>query len=144
MRSDVERALGGVPLFRQLDRATMLDLAHNADLRDFAAGEMIVNEGDPAESFFVIVSGEVEVVKAQNSPSYTLVALGAGDSFGELSIFDGKARSASVSAVANTTCLVIPRWEILHAVENSADVARKLLAYLSARLRETSDALAAV
>lgn len=144
MRSDVERALGSVPLFRQLDRATMLDLAHNADLRDFAAGEMIVTEGDPAESFFVIVSGEVEIVKEQNSPALSLVTLAAGDSFGELSIFDGKPRSASVRANSNTTCLVIPRWEILHAVENSADVARKLLAYLSARLRDTTDALAAI
>jgi CRP-like cAMP-binding protein len=144
MRSDVERALGSVPLFRQLDRATMLDLAHNADLRDFAAGEMIVTEGDPADSFFVVVAGEVEVVKEQNLPGHKLVRLGAGDSFGELSIFDGKARSASVRATADTTCLVIPRWEILHAVENSADVARKLLAYLSSRLRDTTDALAAV
>ena len=144
MRSDVERALGSVPLFRQLDRATMLDLAHNADLRDYAPEEMIVSEGDPADTFFVIVAGEVEVVKEQHEPKHTLIRLGAGDSFGELSIFDGKPRSASVRSTANTTCLVIPRWEILHAVENSADVARKLLAYLSSRLRDTTDALAAV
>ena len=144
MRSDVERALGSVPLFRQLDRATMLDLAHNADLRDYASGETIVREGDPAESFFVVVSGSVDVVKESSSASRMLISLTAGDGFGELSIFDGKARSANVLATTDTTCLVIPRWEILHAVENSADVARKLLAYLSTRLRDTTDALAAV
>lgn len=144
MRSDVERALGSVQLFRQLDRATMLDLAHNADLRDYASGERIVDEGDPAESFFVIVAGSVEVVKEKEGARRVLTPLTAGDGFGELSIFDGKARSASVIATSDSTCLVIPRWEILHAIENSSDVARKLLAYLSTRLRDTTDALAAV
>lgn len=141
MRSDVERALGSVPLFRQLDRATMLDLAHNADLREYAAGDTIVAEGDAADSFYVIVSGAVDVRKERGNGGRALTTLGAGDSFGELSIFDGRPRSATVRAAEPASCLVIPRWEILHTVEESADVAKKMLAYLSSRLRNTTDAL---
>ena len=62
MQSDVERTLTRVPLFRQLGRAYMLDIAHNADLRDFEPDEAIVTEGEPSEAFYVIVRGTVEVL----------------------------------------------------------------------------------
>src|SRR5215831_2311745 len=121
MQSDLERTLTKVPLFRQLGRAYVIDLAHNADMRDFAEGETIVWEGDEPESFFVIVQGAVDVVKERDegSQSRTVASLKDGDYFGELSIFDGKPRSATVRATAPTTCLVVPRWEILQTVEGS-------------------------
>jgi CRP-like cAMP-binding protein len=141
MQSEVERTLQKVPLFRQLGRAYMLDISHNADLRDFTAGETIVSEGDQPESFYVVVRGEVSVLKDRDGSTRVLATLKDGDHFGELSIFDGLPRSASVQAAVETTCLVIPRWEILQTVEASPEVAKRMLAYLSSRLRATSDAL---
>ena len=141
MQSDLERTLTKVPLFRQLGRSYMLDIAHNADLREFEAGESIVSEGDAAENFYVIVQGEVDVIKDREGGSRLLATLKDGEHFGELSIFDGLARSATVRASRATTCLVIPRWEILQTVEASPEVSKRMLAYLSARLRATSDAL---
>ncbi|HLZ72364.1 MAG TPA: cyclic nucleotide-binding domain-containing protein [Dehalococcoidia bacterium] len=142
MQSDVERTLTRVPLFRQLGRAYMLDIAHNADLRDFDAGETIVAEGDPSESFYVIVRGSVEVLKEREKGAARVVTtLEDGQYFGELSIFDNQPRSATVRATKATTCLVIPRWEILQTVEASPEVSKRMLAYLSSRLRATTDAL---
>lgn len=141
MQSEVERTLTRVPLFRQLGRAYVIDLAHNADLRDYAPGEEIVTEGDDSEHFFVIVHGAVEILKEREGGSRVLTTLRDGDYFGELSIFDGQPRSATVRATENSTCLVIPRWEILQTVEASPEVSKRMLAYLSARLRATSDAL---
>jgi CRP-like cAMP-binding protein len=141
MQSDVERTLTKVPLFRQLGRAYLLDIAHNADLRDFAPGETIVAEGDEPDAFYVIVEGEVAVLKERGEGSRVLTTLSDGAHFGELSIFDGLPRSATVRAAKPTTCLVIPRWEILQTVEASPEVAKRMLAYLSSRLRATSDAL---
>lgn len=141
MPSDVESVLTKVPLFRQLGRAYMLDIAHNADLRDYAEGETIVSEGDNPDAFYVIVSGRVDVVKEREGGARVLATLQEGEHFGELSIFDGQARSATVRATEDTTCLVIPRWEILQTVEASPEVSKRMLAYLSSRLRATSDAL---
>ena len=145
MQSELERTLTRVPLFRQLGRAYVIDLAHNADMRDFDEGETIVREGDDPESFYVIVQGAVEVVKERQedggSQSRVVATLKDGDYFGELSIFDGLARSATVRTTAPTTCLVVPRWEILQTVEGSPEVARRMLEYLSSRLRATTDAL---
>jgi CRP-like cAMP-binding protein len=142
MQSDVERALTRVPLFRQLGRAYMLDIAHNADLRDYEPGETIVAEGDEPEAFYVIVHGAVDVLKeSEKGSSRVLTTLEDGQYFGELSIFDNQRRSATVRATKPTTCLVIPRWEILQTVEASPEVSKRMLAYLSSRLRATTDAL---
>ncbi len=142
MQSDVERTLIRVPLFRQLGRAYMLDIAHNADLRDYEAGETIVAEGDAAENFYVVVRGSVEVLKEREKGAARVVTtLEEGQYFGELSIFDNQPRSATVRATQPTTCLVIPRWEILQTVEASPEVSKRMLAYLSGRLRATTDAL---
>jgi CRP-like cAMP-binding protein len=142
MQSDVERTLTKVPLFRQLGRAYMLDIAHNADMRDFDAGEAIVQEGETPDNFYVIVKGVVDVRKErEEGAARVLATLRDGDYFGELSIFDNLPRSATVRATAPTTCLVIPRWEILQTVEASPEVSKRMLEYLSGRLRATTDAL---
>ncbi|MHB8577185.1 MAG: cyclic nucleotide-binding domain-containing protein [Dehalococcoidia bacterium] len=141
MQTEVERTLTKVPLFRQLGRAYVLDLAHNADLRDFSVEEVIVKEGDEAAHFYVIVRGAVDVYKERDGSERVVATLREGEYFGELSIFDGLARSATVRAIEQTTCLVIPRWEILQTVEASPEVSKRLLAYLSSRLRATTDAL---
>ncbi len=142
MQSEVESTLTRVPLFKQLGRAYVLDIAHNADLRDYATGEKIVTQGDQPEHFFVIINGEVNVFKEKDGAAGPVVAtLKNGNYFGELSIFDGEPRSASAQATMDTTCLVIPRWEILQTVEASPEVAKRMLSYLSSRLRATTDAL---
>jgi CRP-like cAMP-binding protein len=141
MRSDIERTLTEVPLFRRLGRAYLLDIAQHAKLQTFAPGEAIVREGDQSDEFFVIVEGAADVVKEREGSSKALVSLRDGECFGELSLFDGKPRSATVRATAHTTCLVIPRQEILETVEASPEVALRLLEYLSTRLSETTDAI---
>jgi len=82
------------------------------------------------------------VLKEREGGSPLVVAtLNDGEHFGELSIFDNQPRSATVRAKTAATCLVIPRWEILQTVEASPEVSKRMLAYLSSRLRATTDAL---
>src|SRR5437763_7578748 len=74
MQSEVESTLTKVPLFKQLGRAYVLDIAHNADLRDYAPGEKIVTQGDEPEHFFVIINGEVNVFKEKDGAAGPVVA----------------------------------------------------------------------
>jgi CRP-like cAMP-binding protein len=73
-------------------------------------GHVIIREGRVGAAFFIIVSGDVEVVKNINSPDPIIVAtLGPGEFFGEISTLKHLPRSASVRAVQDTECLVIWR-----------------------------------
>ena len=68
------------------------------------AGEMVVEEGDTSTQMFVVIAGELEVIKKGESGGDVRVAvLGPGDWFGEMSIIDVQPRSASVRAVARSS-----------------------------------------
>ncbi|GAC1352164.1 MAG: hypothetical protein NVSMB1_12310 [Polyangiales bacterium] len=74
----------------------------------FGTGDHIFREGEPAREMFVVLAGEVEVLKRAKRGSEARVAmLGAGDWFGEMSILDVQPRSATVVAVSPTRLLKI-------------------------------------
>jgi glutaminase len=97
----------------------------------FAKGEHVFHAGDPADSFFFIVGGEVEVYVATDSRrEVRLATLGAGSAFGELSMLDQRRRTADVRATADTECL-----EVHYDVLDEA-VKTRLLLNLAAQLAQ--------
>lgn len=65
----------------------------------FRPGDLIIEQGDPSMNFYIIESGEVEVVRGnQNGGTNTIAILGAGDFFGEMALISDRPRSASVKA----------------------------------------------
>jgi glutaminase len=95
----------------------------------FAAGKKICKQGDPANSFFFVLEGEVEaVVSTDTQHSLRLSILGAGTCFGEIAMLTDRTRSADIVAVRDTRCLEIP-YDALHGT-----VQAKLVANLAAHL----------
>ncbi|HSN83407.1 MAG TPA: cyclic nucleotide-binding domain-containing protein [Polyangiales bacterium] len=95
--------LADIGLFGGLSRGTLETLAASLPTTRVEAGEMVVEEGDLSTQMFVVVAGELEVIKKGESGGDVRVAvLGPGDWFGEMSIIDVQPRSASVRAVAPT------------------------------------------
>ena len=91
--------LSTVPLFRELERSAVGGFAELTREQRFAKGAMIVTEGDPGDALFVVRSGEVKVVLiADDGREVILNVLTVGDHFGELSLIDGRPRSAHVVA----------------------------------------------
>jgi len=90
-----------IGLFGGLDDATLEVLASELPMHDVKVGDRVVEEGDPAKEMFVVVGGELEVLKRSPSGSEVRVAmLGPGDWFGEMAIVDVQPRSATVRALA--------------------------------------------
>jgi CRP-like cAMP-binding protein len=90
-----------IGLFGGLDEATLEVLARELPVEQIAVGTRVVGEGDPAREMFVVVSGELEVVKRSPGGSDVRVAmLGPGDWFGEMAIVDVQPRSATVRSLA--------------------------------------------
>ncbi|TMC28589.1 MAG: cyclic nucleotide-binding domain-containing protein [Chloroflexi bacterium] len=88
----------------------------------FSAGEMIVREGDIASRFYVITSGEVEVVQQTDGVERPLRRLGPGRHFGELALLHNSKRTASVRAVMDTTVLAIARQDFASLVGNMPEL----------------------
>lgn len=102
----------GDPLFQPLSLAIIEQLA--AQLRPTAvgAGEMIVQEGERGDRYYVIDRGQVEV----SQDGVVIRECGPGDSFGEIALLRGVPRTASVRALDDVTALVLEREDFLEAV----------------------------
>lgn len=106
--------LRDVGLFGGLDDETLSTLARELPTSHVETGDVVVKEGDPAQEMFVIIGGELEVIKSsKDGENEVRVALfGPGDWFGEMAIVDVQPRSASVRAVAPTMLLKIGAQEV--------------------------------
>jgi len=96
-------------VFRGLPRAEADALMSRLRTMQVGAGEVIVRQGAPADKFFIVVQGEVEVVREEQGQSRRLATLGSGQFFGEIAILRDTPRTATVKAVGPTTLLAMER-----------------------------------
>ncbi len=73
--------------------------------KNYEPGEVIIAEYEPGDSFYLIQSGRVQLVKCVNGTKKNLDILKAGEFFGEMAILDNSPRSATCMAVGNVKCL---------------------------------------
>jgi CRP/FNR family cyclic AMP-dependent transcriptional regulator len=78
------------------------------DRRVYQAGQVVFEEGDSANSAYIIRSGAVDIVKRTPAETIVLVTLKANQAFGELALIDGSPRSATAIATEMTELMVIP------------------------------------
>jgi CRP-like cAMP-binding protein len=121
-----------VPLFADLDRKELQDLAGWFKERTFSEGEEVVSEGRGGIGFFVIEEGQAGVSVHGDERA----SLGPGDYFGEVALIDEGARSATITAKSNLRTYGLTSWEFRPLVESNASVAWKLLQTMAKRLRQ--------
>ena len=132
-----EDMLGKVPIFSGLDRRHLKGLAKLMVPRKFDSGDVIIKEGDSAAGFFVVTSGKVEIVRGADSDKpETLNTLGPGDFFGEMALFEGFPRNATVRCLESSECLAMTRWDFRAELMGHAEVAVSVLETVVRRLRE--------
>jgi arsenate reductase len=120
-----------VPLFAGLTDRGVSTVARVATEQRFAEGEVIVQQGDPGETFVILVSGRADVTKDGKS----IRSLGRADFLGEIALLDGGTRTATVTATAPVDALVIRRDQFLRLIEESPAVRLGILDELTRRLR---------
>ncbi len=140
-------ALRRSPLFDQLSPAELEALAALSRLRRFAGGQAIVGEGELGDSLYVLVSGEVEVLRRDGEQDKTLARLEPPEFFGEMALIDREQRSATVRAVSEVTALQLTAQNFTAFRRQSRDgftfVVINIARTLSSRLRETNARLVA-
>jgi CRP/FNR family cyclic AMP-dependent transcriptional regulator len=130
-----EEMLKNVPIFSELGRKDLERVSRLMVPRPVKAGEVIIKEGDQAAGFFIINTGKVEVVHDADGQAEKLAELGPGDFFGEMALFEGFPRNATVRATEDTECLAMTRWDFTAEMKNHPEIAVGMIPVLVRRLR---------
>jgi CRP/FNR family transcriptional regulator, cyclic AMP receptor protein len=136
---DTAALLRGVPLFNELTEHDLERIARVAVPRTYPAGTIILREGDPGDTCYVLRSGLARVTRQHaDGRSITLTNLGPGEIFGELAMFGGEVRSATVEAVDEVRAVALLAADLKRLLSEHPEIAVKLLGALSGRLREAN------
>lgn len=139
----VRVALVRAPLFASLPPVAIDDMTQRISVRRVAAQGTVVSQDEPGDAMFVIMSGRVKVVIfGENGREVTLSILRPGDAFGEMSLFDGKVRSANCIAMEPTALLVLSREDLLRHMAAHPRTALNLLGEMADRLRRADESIA--
>lgn len=141
-RPDAAERLRQVPLFAQVGRDDLAELAERLSSATFPRGTVLFRRGDPGHALFLLESGAVKVSNLSSDGREVVMALlGAGEVLGELALFDSGVRTADATAIEDTSALVVSDDALRPFLEEHPGVAVQLLEVLAGRLRETTEAL---
>jgi CRP/FNR family transcriptional regulator, cyclic AMP receptor protein len=128
--------LASVPMFSGLQRDELLKFAELTRERTYPKGSVILFQGDPGDSLYVLRQGRAKVVLiGEDGREVILGVLEPGAHFGELALIDDQPRSAHVIAMEDAQLLILRREDFRRRVEANPSVAWALLIELSRRLR---------
>lgn len=133
--------LRDIPLFRDLDAAKCKLVAMSSDRLHYSVGDMVFAQGDPSDSVYFMLSGRIKVTRRRNDVAIDLAELSGGAVLGETGVICGRSRSATITAIEDSTMLRTDAHvfkELLHQVPQ---VAVALARELANRVDATSDRL---
>lgn len=138
-------------LFQDLEDGEIRQVLSRTKPRDFPAGADIIREGEPGDSMYIMVSGEVEITKRltleldEDTPKErVMIRLRAEDGvyFGEMSLLENDTRSATVTALSDCRLLELHQQDFQELTQHSCAMGVKLLLrlaqLLSRHLRKTN------
>jgi len=123
--------LKAVPLFQGMTDQALEPVAALANEVPIADGATVTREGDPGDSFYVIVDGRLRISRHGE----TIRDLGPGEFLGEISLVDGRPRTATAVAVGPVNAIVIERPAFLELMDRFGAVRLGILMALSDRIR---------
>jgi CRP-like cAMP-binding protein len=129
---DLKARLAATDLFEGLNKRALGQLVKGGREIKHPDGHEVITEGAGAVGFHLITGGTARVTTG----GLVRRTLGIGDYFGEISVIDGRPRSASVEAIENLTTLAIAPAIVNGLIEDNPAFARRLLVLLCSRLRE--------
>jgi uncharacterized membrane protein len=132
--------LQGVELFRALDDDDRRALAASMGKLPVAKGHQLFTQGDAGDSLYVVQSGCVELyVQDHAGQEIVLNHVQAGEMFGQLSLLDGRPRTASARVTEEGELLMLDRADLVALVRRIPDLALDLLAQMSRETRRADE-----
>jgi CRP-like cAMP-binding protein len=133
-----------IPLFSDLGEDDFAAVLADLRLRRFLPGAVILREGEPGDSFFLLARGKVRITKQVGGERLALARLGDGAVFGEMALVSSAPRSATVEALTQVDALELTREDLGRHAGKLVGVARALLRFTRARMLSNAMALSPV
>lgn len=145
MQSDMHKFLSSILIFRDFTSEELSEIQSIVKEQSFDSNVDIVKEGEISDDFFIVLSGQVEVIKVEETESgekqFKLITLSTGDVFGEIAFVDHLPRSSTVRTLEPTTVLRITK-ENLAKLQHAQDIKQKLISNIAKtcikRLRDSN------
>ena len=135
-------ALRSVPLFASLDDDAARELRSLLSDKRVPQNTRLFRQGDKGDAMYLIESGRVRIsIRDDDDAEVILAELAQGDFFGEMSIIDGRQRSADAKVIDDARLAILSRDAFLSFVRSNPDVALEMLSALTDRLRRTDELL---
>jgi signal transduction histidine kinase len=126
-----------VPLFEELTDEDFAWIADCGDPVELAVGDVLAREGEPGDAMFVIVTGELEVVKRSRTADVPIGVVGPGEIVGEMAMLETQPRMASVRAIAATRVVRIRGDVVLQLIRTRPSATLSMLRTVMGRLRSS-------
>lgn len=141
----VADALRTAALYRGLSEEDRLRLAQVALVKTWEKGDVIFDEGDPADFLLTVLAGRVKVVKLLPSGKEVILEIfGAGDPLGTVVSYEGRPYPASAVALERTSCLLVQRGPFFALLADHPSLVRGLLVAFTRRIVELTQRIAEV
>jgi len=129
-----------IPLFSSLKDDELEAINRVSIIRKFPKDQLILLEDEEGNTLFIIIKGKVKVTTfSEHGKEVIFSILCDGDFFGDMSLLDGKPRSASVVAIEESEIRLIRRSDFISSMEKHPGIALKLLEELTSRLRKADE-----
>ncbi len=115
----------------------LVQLAERATDRQFVRGDFVCRDGEYSNSLYLIIAGEVDIIKDLRDGELILARLGAGQPFGEMGLIDDSPRSASVRVASDSLqVLELSRDDVVNLLQTHPGVLFEMVKLLNQRLRQ--------
>jgi len=139
---DKRKKLSETAVFRDMPVDMLDEISRVVEDRVLPARKLVFRRGDPGDSFWVIQSGKIRVFRSDDQGvEITLSELGPGQSFGEVALLTGEARSASVETLEETQALVLTKEQFEQVLKSHPEVSLTFIKQLSGWLKRDEQAL---
>jgi hypothetical protein len=128
--------LKGIEIFEALSVGELSAIASVSEEVDSQAGDIVIRENDPGDTLYLIISGEVSVIKGMGEENeFELDRIHQGDYFGEMALFEDILRTASIRTEKASSFLVLHKLEFKEIVREYPQIALHICKILSSRIR---------
>ena len=134
----LETVLATVPIFEDLSKRQLRQVAAVSELAEYMADHSIVREGEIGDSFFVVLRGQGRV----STGGKKVFNVMPGDHFGEISLLDGGPRTATVTSETPMTMVMLNRKAFLKCVTADPEMALALMKTMARMLRRIDRSIA--
>jgi CRP/FNR family transcriptional regulator, cyclic AMP receptor protein len=133
-KAKLDEVLGYVPLFRDLPKRHLKQLASLCEVAEYMPDAAIVKQGEPGDAFFVVLKGQAKVTVNNRFVQRLL----PGDHFGEIAVLDGGERSATVRSETPMQLVILTRRDLMKALKADPSLSVNLLTELAKMIRRVT------